>query len=164
MCVHYVYTTYKCPMILLWEGHAGDLSTDARWAKFAVIAGAVHTRAYGRDVGVLKAGRRRCPRSCAIERSCPWYQGKWKGCPVWFANWCPDSSPPRTRIVVSNTWGLVFTSNETQSMMSRTALSKAWVSLRTTRVSSESIRVTEKFPDTSFLAMFALLEMSESYV
>ena len=84
------------------------------------------------------------------------YHGRLNGCPGWLAKMCPDKSPPRTRIVVSNTCGFVLTSNETQEMTSLTAASKPGRSPRTTKVSRTSMRVSEKLPTTSLMAIFFL--------
>lgn len=69
---------------------------------------------------------------------------------------CPDRRPPRTRMVVSNTCGLVLTSKETHSMTFLTAVSKPCRSSRTTSVSSTSMSVREKLPATSLAAIFLL--------
>lgn len=114
------------------------------------------TLAKGSPVGVEKAGRSLFPRSCAISRSSPRYHGKWNGCPVWLAYIWPDKRPPRTRIVVSNTWGFVLTSNDTHLITFFTALSNPCRSSSTTSVSRTSMSVREKFPATSLAAMFLL--------
>lgn len=125
-----------------------------------------------------KAGKRRFPRSWANANNSPRYQGKWNGCPVWLAYMWPERRPPKTRIVVSNTWGLVFTSKDTwfpsqqviyasfnwsrvlaQSITFLTALSKPCRSSRTTSVSSTSMRVREKLPATSFEATLCLIDV-----
>lgn len=114
------------------------------------------TLEYGIPVGVLKAGSIRVPRSWAIASSSPRYQGKKKGLLLSFAIEWPDNRPPNTRMVVSNTWGLVFTSKETQSIMFRTACSNPGLSFSTTKESRTSISVREKLPATSFVATLAL--------
>ena len=114
------------------------------------------TRAKGIPVGVKKAGSNLCPRSCANRNSSPRYHDKWNGWLGFDAKRWPDRSPPSTRMVVSNTWGLVFESNDTQSITSLTAFSKPLLSLRITNVSNVSTRVTEKFPETSLYAKLCL--------
>jgi hypothetical protein len=101
------------------------------------------TLAYGNPVGVEKAGSNRLPKSYASDNSSPLYHGRWNACPVRLANMCADKRPPRTRIVLSNTCGLVSTSKDTQSMTCRTALSKPGRSSSTTKESSTSMRVRE---------------------
>jgi len=119
--------------------------------------------AYGSPVGVENAGNRRFPKSCAKESNSPLYQDKWNGWSVRFAKMWADKRLPRTRIVVSNTCGLVSTSKVTQSITFRTALSNPGLSSSTTKVSKTSISVREKLPATSLDAKLALVLVNPNY-
>jgi len=63
-------------------------------------------------------------------------------------------------MVVSKTWGFVSTLNETLSMTSCTPLENPALSLMTTKESRTSMRVTLKFPLTSFNPILDLFHVN----